>query len=93
MNVVNVNDRKVGPGQPCFIVAEAGVNHNADVELAKQLVDPVPPIGRPDVPGGVARIIERALAKDPRERFRTAAEFRVALAAGRPSAVASQFAR
>ena len=39
MNVVNVNDRKVGPGQPCFIVAEAGVNHNADVELAKQLVD------------------------------------------------------
>src|SRR6266550_1922996 len=52
--------------------------------LAKHLVDPVPPIGRADVPGGVARIIERALAKDPRERFRTAAEFRAALAAGRP---------
>jgi len=55
--------------------------------LAKQLVDPVPPIGtaRPDVPSGVARIIERALVKDPRERFRTAAEFGSALAAGRPA--------
>jgi len=53
--------------------------------LAKQLVDPVPPIGRPDVPSGVARIIERALAKDPPARFRTAAEFRAALTAGRPA--------
>jgi len=33
--------------------------------LAKQLVDPVPPIGRPDVPGGVARIIERAWRANP----------------------------
>src|SRR5258706_234502 len=54
--------------------------------LAKQLVDPVPSIraARPEVPDGIARIVARALAKDPRERFRTAAEFRAALAAGRP---------
>ena len=25
-------------GRPCFVVAEAGVNHNGNVELAKQLV-------------------------------------------------------
>ncbi len=25
--------------QPCFIIAEAGVNHNGDIELAKKLVD------------------------------------------------------
>ena len=55
--------------------------------LAKQLVDPIPPIGaaRPDVPNGIVRIVERALAKDPRERLRTAGEFRAALAAGRPA--------
>lgn len=29
---------KIGPGQPCFIIAEAGINHNGDIELAKQLV-------------------------------------------------------
>jgi N-acetylneuraminate synthase len=29
----------IGPGQPCFIVAEAGVNHNGSVAMARQLVD------------------------------------------------------
>lgn len=36
---VAIGGRKVGPGHPVFIVAEAGVNHNGDVELAKRLVD------------------------------------------------------
>ena len=31
--------RRIGARSPCFIIAEAGVNHNGDVELAKQLVD------------------------------------------------------
>lgn len=30
---------KIGPGCPVFIVAEAGVNHNGDIRLAKQLID------------------------------------------------------
>ncbi|MFH2106782.1 MAG: N-acetylneuraminate synthase [Candidatus Micrarchaeota archaeon] len=32
-----VGKKKVGPGQPCFIIAEAGVNHNGDMKLAKEL--------------------------------------------------------
>jgi|SRR3990167_2269516 len=35
---ISVGDKKIGSGQPCFIVAEAGVNHNGDLNLAKQLV-------------------------------------------------------
>jgi N,N'-diacetyllegionaminate synthase len=31
--------RRVGPGQPCFVIAEAGVNHNGDPALAVALVD------------------------------------------------------
>lgn len=31
--------RPIGPGNPCFVIAEAGVNHNGDLELAKRLVD------------------------------------------------------
>lgn len=34
-----INDRKIGPGQPTFVIAEAGVNHNGQLALAKQLVD------------------------------------------------------
>ncbi|MBI4635716.1 MAG: N-acetylneuraminate synthase [Candidatus Rokubacteria bacterium] len=31
--------RRVGHGEPVFVIAEAGVNHNGDVELATRLVD------------------------------------------------------
>jgi len=36
---ININGRKIGMGHPCFIVAEAGVNHNGRIEIAKRLVD------------------------------------------------------
>ncbi len=39
VTVIDIAGRKVGPGQPCFIVAEAGVNHNGSLEMARQLVD------------------------------------------------------
>ena len=32
-------ERRFGPGEPCFIVAEIGQNHNGDVSIARQLVD------------------------------------------------------
>ncbi len=39
MKRVKIDDRLVGEAEPCFIIAEAGVNHNGDVNLAKRLVD------------------------------------------------------
>jgi N-acetylneuraminate synthase len=36
---VSVAGRVIGPGEPCFIVAEIGINHNGDVEIAKRLID------------------------------------------------------
>jgi len=36
---VKIADRLVGEGEPCFIIAEAGVNHNGNVNLAKKLID------------------------------------------------------
>ena len=36
---VTIASRPVGPGHPCFIIAEAGVNHNGDPELACRLID------------------------------------------------------
>jgi N-acetylneuraminate synthase len=34
-----LGDRRVGEGAPCFLIAEAGVNHNGSVERARQLID------------------------------------------------------
>ncbi|MBI2055487.1 MAG: N-acetylneuraminate synthase family protein [Candidatus Sungbacteria bacterium] len=33
-----IGGKPVGDGHPCFIVAEIGVNHNGDAELAKKLI-------------------------------------------------------
>jgi N-acetylneuraminate synthase len=36
---VNIGGRAVGAGEPVFVVAEIGINHNGDVGIAKQLID------------------------------------------------------
>ena len=36
---LTIGSREIGPGRPCFVIAEAGINHNGDVSLAAQLVD------------------------------------------------------
>jgi len=37
--VTSIGQRKVGVGKPCFIIAEAGVNHNGSIQMARELVD------------------------------------------------------
>jgi sialic acid synthase SpsE len=34
-----VGGRKVGRGEPCYVIAEAGVNHNCDVQIGYKLVE------------------------------------------------------
>jgi N-acetylneuraminate synthase len=36
---VTIGNRTVGPGNPVFIIAEIGINHNGSLELAKKLID------------------------------------------------------
>jgi len=36
---VQIGDRWVGDGEPCFIIAEIGINHNGDIEIARKLID------------------------------------------------------
>lgn len=36
---VAIGNRLVGAGEPCFVVAEIGINHNGDVEIARRLID------------------------------------------------------
>ena len=39
MKYVSVDHKIIGEGSPVFIIAEAGCNHNGDLDLAKILVD------------------------------------------------------
>ena len=37
-NVIKIGNRLVGEGQPTYVVAEIGINHNGSLDLAKQMI-------------------------------------------------------
>jgi len=39
MPEIEINGKRIGGKNPCYIIAEAGVNHNGDPDLAMRLVD------------------------------------------------------
>jgi N-acetylneuraminate synthase len=38
MSTVKIGNRLIGDDQPCFIVAEIGINHSGNIDLAKRLI-------------------------------------------------------
>jgi sialic acid synthase SpsE len=36
---MHIGERRIGDGEPCYFVAEIGLNHNGDINIAKSLVD------------------------------------------------------
>lgn len=45
METLRIGPRPVGPGHPVFVIAEAGVNHNGDPDLARRLIDAAREVG------------------------------------------------
>ncbi len=39
MDSFEIGDRAIGPGEPTYVIAEAGSNHNGDLDTAKELID------------------------------------------------------
>ena len=37
-NNIKIGNKSIGESNPVFIIAEAGVNHNGDLNIAKELV-------------------------------------------------------
>lgn len=36
---IKIGSRMVGDGQPAYVIAEIGINHNGDIGIAKQMID------------------------------------------------------
>ena len=36
-NKFEINGRNIGFGEPCYIIAEIGINHNGDILIAKKV--------------------------------------------------------
>ena len=39
MKTITIDGHKIGKGNPPYIIAEAGINHNGSIEMAKQMID------------------------------------------------------
>jgi len=39
MQLMKIGKQLIGPGHPCFIAAEIGINHNGDMDLARKTID------------------------------------------------------
>src|SRR5687767_7109221 len=39
MAEVQIRNTLVGDSHPCYVVAEIGINHNGDIDMAKRIID------------------------------------------------------
>jgi N-acetylneuraminate synthase len=63
--VMRVGGRSVGPGHACFVIAEAGVNHNGDLAAAKRLIDVAAEAGADSVKFQTFKAEESVTAQAP----------------------------
>lgn len=66
---INISGRKIGDGQPVFIVAEAGVNHNGSMTLAKKMIDAAKAAGADAVKFQTFKAEELATKRAPKAGY------------------------
>lgn len=62
---VSIGNRLVGPGHPCFIIAEPGSNHNGSLDMALKLIDVAAEAGADAVKFQTFRAEEHYVRKTP----------------------------
>lgn len=69
MQKVKIGGRLVGDGEPVFVVAEIGINHNGDLSIAKKLIDVADDSGC-DAVKFQKRTVSVVYSKEDLDRFR-----------------------
>lgn len=63
MSTLKLGNKLIGDGYPSFIIAEIGINHQGDIDIAKQLIDEAKDCGA-DAVKLQKRTIDRILTKE-----------------------------
>ncbi len=69
MKGIKLTKRIISHDQPCYIIAEAGVNHNGDLGMARELIDVAVEAGADAVKFQTFRAEEIILRKAPKARY------------------------
>ena len=69
MDTIHIDSRKIGWGEPVFIIAEAGVNHNGDLQTAEKMVDVAAEAGADAVKFQTFRADEVVSEAAPKARY------------------------
>lgn len=72
MAAFHIGERPVGPDEPTYVIAEAGSNHNGDIDIAKELIDVAADAGADAVKFQTFRaedlyVDDREMVDDPEE--------------------------
>lgn len=67
--IIRIGSKSIGFGEPVFIIAEAGVNHNGDLQIAKELIDTAAEAGADAVKFQTFRAQELVSALSPKARY------------------------
>jgi N-acetylneuraminate synthase len=68
---MRIGARRIGPGRPCFIIAEAGINHNGDMAAAKRLIDVALEAGADSVKFQTFKAEESVTAQTPAAAYQS----------------------
>jgi N-acetylneuraminate synthase len=66
---IAIAGRVIGPGHPCFVIAEAGVNHNGSIDLGRQLIDVAVEAGADAVKFQTFKADKLASASAPKAKY------------------------
>src|SRR5215471_9251739 len=71
--MIQIGARRIGPGERVFVIAEAGINHNGDPQLAKELIDVAADAGADAVKFQTFRAEEVVTSDAPKARYQMTA--------------------
>lgn len=69
MRKIKIGNKTIGEGDPCFIIAEAGVNHNGDLNCAKRMIEVASDLGADAVKFQTGKVDETVTRKAPMAEY------------------------